>query len=118
MASDLPHTPSTPEQLFIKAEEITHNFWVKLRREQRAAPALRWRATRKEYGARIALTFHSVDHCHCSNRSCTDTHRYRASEHLVRIKRDSDLIFLTAWLSSLRKAWVRKDQNSSTDSDD
>ena len=118
MANDLPHTRSTPEELYMKADQITRDFWVLMRKERRVGPALRWRTARKDYGARIDIVFYSEEHCKCKEPHCPENHKYRASEHMIRVKYDSDLNFLRAWLKSLRKAWPRRVPNADSDSDD
>lgn len=105
-AADLPHVPSTIDQLYKRSLDSTTHF-SSLLKAKTLCPKVLYTVSRKRYGSKVKISFYSPDYCHCDDTACMYG-KYCLQESVIRVKSDQDLIHLDSFLSAQFQIWNTK----------
>lgn len=87
---DLPHTPSTPQDLYQHVNLEVQNLWAYI--QNREIPGLkaeiRWK--KQPYGASCSVIWKPKSYCHCTDTTCF-MGKYVLKETTLSVKNDFSL---------------------------
>jgi len=98
---DLPHSPSTAEQLYGKSYTAVHEFAIELESKPLSLD-FRTDVKRRKYGARVDIYFFPTNFCQCTEKDCLQG-PYVLNDQTFRVKCDWGFEALQHWLKSLKK---------------
>ncbi len=110
---DLPHNPSSVEQLHQKAIKQVKTFSNDLKHKTKA-PLVHFIVKQRNYGSKVWLGFYSPEYCHCDEDTYPDG-IYFIQSSTICVKSDIDLLHLEKFLAVQFDLWMLK---TSKDNDD
>ena len=98
---DLPHTPSTPEQLLDKTRTVVNDFAIELESKLMSLD-FRVKVKKRKYGCCVEFVLLPLNFCRCTESDCLQG-RYSLSDQIFRVKSDWGFEALQHWLESLKR---------------
>ena len=98
---DLPHKPSTPEELFDKTCTVVNDFAIELESKLMSLD-FRVKVKKRKYGACVEFVLLPLNFCRCTESDCLQG-QYSLSDQIFRVKSDWGFEAFQYWLASVKR---------------